>query len=131
MLAAVALLASRAAFTLPALPAAGGYAVLKKLMLAMELPVDKALPSFSTLKDYGNTSSSSTWWVGTASRACVPHSSGTLPACCRMGLSGAQLGMPPRAAMLAWAGAARLCRVAWDAAQHARPASGMPNFWAA
>jgi len=32
-------------------------------MLSMHLPVDKALPSFCTLKDYGNTSCSTTWWV--------------------------------------------------------------------
>jgi len=42
---------------------AGGYAVLKGLMKAMSLPVEKVLPSFSTLRDYGNTSCSTTWYV--------------------------------------------------------------------
>ena len=40
---------------------AGGYAVLKGLKSAMRLPVDKMLPSFATLRDYGNTSCSTTW----------------------------------------------------------------------
>lgn len=39
----------------------GGYAVLKGLQQAMHLPVDKMLPSFATLRDYGNTSCSTTW----------------------------------------------------------------------
>ena len=42
---------------------AGGYAVLKGLQNAMRLPVDKMLPSFGTLRDYGNTSCSTTWYV--------------------------------------------------------------------
>jgi len=41
---------------------AGGYAVLKGLMKAMNLPVQKVLPSFAVLKDYGNTSCSTTWY---------------------------------------------------------------------
>jgi predicted naringenin-chalcone synthase len=40
---------------------AGGYAVVKGLQQAMRLPVDKVLPSFATLRDYGNTSCSTTW----------------------------------------------------------------------
>ena len=39
---------------------AGGYAVLKGLQKAMRLPLDKVLPSFATLRDYGNTSCSTT-----------------------------------------------------------------------
>ncbi|GBF90942.1 hypothetical protein Rsub_03797 [Raphidocelis subcapitata] len=42
---------------------AGGYAVLKGLMAAMRLPTEKMLPSFATLRDYGNTSCSTTWYV--------------------------------------------------------------------
>jgi len=42
---------------------AGGYAVLKGLQNAMQLPVAKMLPSFATLRDYGNTSCSTTWYV--------------------------------------------------------------------
>jgi len=42
---------------------AGGYAVLKGLQNAMRLPVNKMLPSFATLRDYGNTSCSTTWYV--------------------------------------------------------------------
>jgi 3-ketoacyl-CoA synthase len=41
---------------------AGGYAVLKGLMKAMCLPLDKVLPSFAVLRDYGNTSCSTTWY---------------------------------------------------------------------
>jgi hypothetical protein len=41
--------------------AAGGYAVVKGLQQAMRLPVEKVLPSFATLRDYGNTSCSTTW----------------------------------------------------------------------
>lgn len=40
---------------------AGGYAVLKGLQMAMRLPAEKLLPSFATLRDYGNTSCSTTW----------------------------------------------------------------------
>lgn len=39
----------------------GGYAVLKGLKQAMQLPVEKMIPSFATLRDYGNTSCSTTW----------------------------------------------------------------------
>jgi hypothetical protein len=42
---------------------AGGYAVLKGLQSAMRLPSEKMLPSFATLRDYGNTSCSTTWYV--------------------------------------------------------------------
>ena len=42
---------------------AGGYGVLKGLQQAMHLPVDKVLPSFATLRDFGNTSCSTTWYV--------------------------------------------------------------------
>ena len=39
---------------------AGGYAVLKGLQAAMRLPVGTMMPSFATLRDYGNTSCSTT-----------------------------------------------------------------------
>jgi 3-ketoacyl-CoA synthase len=42
---------------------AGGYAVLKGLQNAMRLPPAKMMPSFATLRDYGNTSCSTTWYV--------------------------------------------------------------------
>ena len=40
---------------------AGGYGVLKGIQKGMRLPSDALLPSFATLRDIGNTSSSSTW----------------------------------------------------------------------
>ncbi len=36
--------------------------MLKGLQQAMRLPLDKMLPSFASLRDYGNTSSSTTWY---------------------------------------------------------------------
>ena len=39
---------------------AGGFAVLKGLQAAMRLPLEKMLPSFATLRDFGNTSCSTT-----------------------------------------------------------------------
>jgi 3-oxoacyl-[acyl-carrier-protein] synthase III len=44
------------------LSAAGGYAILKGIQKGMRLPADKMMPSFANLKDYGNTSSSTTWY---------------------------------------------------------------------
>eukprot|EP00882_Tetradesmus_deserticola_P000497 GHRQ01000548.1.p1 GENE.GHRQ01000548.1~~GHRQ01000548.1.p1 ORF type:complete len:504 (+),score=215.48 GHRQ01000548.1:478-1989(+) len=41
---------------------AGGYAVLKGIQQGMDLPVDAVLPSFAALRDYGNTSCSTTWY---------------------------------------------------------------------
>ncbi|KAF6256625.1 FAE1/Type III polyketide synthase-like protein-domain-containing protein [Scenedesmus sp. NREL 46B-D3] len=41
---------------------AGGYAVLKGIQKGMDLPVDAVLPSFAALRDYGNTSCSTTWY---------------------------------------------------------------------
>ena len=40
---------------------AGGYGVLKGIQKGMRLPSETLLPSFATLRDIGNTSSSSTW----------------------------------------------------------------------
>ncbi len=40
---------------------AGGYGVVKGLKQAMGLPVEKVMPSFAALKDFGNTSCSTTW----------------------------------------------------------------------
>lgn len=42
---------------------AGGYGVLKGIQKGMRLPSDVLLPSFATLRDIGNTSSSSTWYT--------------------------------------------------------------------
>lgn len=42
---------------------AGGYAVLKGIQKGMNLPVEAVLPSFATLRDMGNTSSSTTWYT--------------------------------------------------------------------
>jgi hypothetical protein len=42
--------------------AAGGYAILQAVKKGLSLPADKMMPSFVSLRDYGNTSSSSTWW---------------------------------------------------------------------
>ena len=42
---------------------AGGYSVLKGIQKGMHLPSDALLPSFATLRDIGNTSSSSTWYT--------------------------------------------------------------------
>jgi 3-oxoacyl-[acyl-carrier-protein] synthase III len=36
--------------------------VLKGIQNGMELPVDSVLPSFAALRDYGNTSCSTTWY---------------------------------------------------------------------
>ena len=41
---------------------AGGYAVLKGIQKGMSLPMEMMLPSFASLRDYGNTSSSTTWY---------------------------------------------------------------------
>jgi 3-ketoacyl-CoA synthase len=35
---------------------------LKGIQKGMRLPADKMMPSFANLKDYGNTSSSTTWY---------------------------------------------------------------------
>ena len=40
---------------------AGGFAVLKGVQLGMDLPPSTMLPSFASLRDYGNTSGSTTW----------------------------------------------------------------------
>ena len=37
--------------------------MLVAFMKGMRLPVAKALPSFAALRDYGNLSSASTWYV--------------------------------------------------------------------
>jgi 3-ketoacyl-CoA synthase len=41
---------------------AGGYAVLKGIQKGMSLPMEMMLPSFASLRDMGNTSSSTTWY---------------------------------------------------------------------
>lgn len=40
----------------------GGYAVLKGIQKGMNLPDEAVLPSFASLRDMGNTSSSTTWY---------------------------------------------------------------------
>ncbi|KAI8476033.1 MAG: FAE1/Type III polyketide synthase-like protein-domain-containing protein [Monoraphidium minutum] len=42
---------------------AGGYAILQAVKKGMRLPADKMMPSFVSLRDYGNTSSASTWYT--------------------------------------------------------------------
>jgi 3-ketoacyl-CoA synthase len=42
---------------------AGGYSVLKGVQKGMKLPHNLMLPSFAALRDYGNTSCSTTWYV--------------------------------------------------------------------
>jgi len=42
---------------------AGSYAVLKALQKGMQLPAHHLLPNFAALRDYGNTSSSTTWYT--------------------------------------------------------------------
>jgi 3-ketoacyl-CoA synthase len=42
---------------------AGGYAVLQSIKQGMGLPTSAMLPSFANLKDYGNTSSATTWYT--------------------------------------------------------------------
>jgi len=37
--------------------------VLKAVQAGMSLPASKVLPSFAALRDYGNTSCSTTWYV--------------------------------------------------------------------
>jgi hypothetical protein len=41
----------------------GGYAVLKGIQGGMHLPGPKMIPSFAALREYGNTSCSTTWYV--------------------------------------------------------------------
>jgi 3-ketoacyl-CoA synthase len=43
--------------------AAGGYGVLKGIQDGMHLPTPKMIPSFAALREYGNTSCSTTWYV--------------------------------------------------------------------
>lgn len=42
---------------------AGGYAVLKGIQKGMSLPDEAVIPSFASLRDMGNTSSSTTWYT--------------------------------------------------------------------
>jgi predicted naringenin-chalcone synthase len=47
----------------PGFAAAGGYAVLKGIQKGMALPDEAVIPSFASLRDMGNTSSSTTWYT--------------------------------------------------------------------
>lgn len=49
---------------------AGGYAVLKGIQDALHLPSNKMIPSFATLREYGNTSCSTTWYAFGYSEQC-------------------------------------------------------------
>ena len=42
---------------------AGGYAILLGIQKGLHLPSEKMLPSFCSLRDFGNTSSASTWYT--------------------------------------------------------------------
>jgi hypothetical protein len=42
---------------------AGGYAILRGIQKGLRLPAEKMMPSFASLRDFGNTSSSSTWYT--------------------------------------------------------------------
>jgi 3-ketoacyl-CoA synthase len=57
------LLAPSLSTLLPLLLLPGGYAVLKGVQEGMKLPSSKMLASFASLRDYGNTSCSTTWYV--------------------------------------------------------------------
>jgi predicted naringenin-chalcone synthase len=48
----------------------GGYAVLKGIQGGLALPATKMLPSFAALRDYGNTSCSTTWYVMAYMESC-------------------------------------------------------------
>ncbi|KAG2486089.1 hypothetical protein HYH03_015290 [Edaphochlamys debaryana] len=49
---------------------AGGYAVLKGLQEGLGLPSAAMIPSFAALREYGNTSSSTTWYALGYTEAC-------------------------------------------------------------
>ncbi|KAG2452218.1 hypothetical protein HYH02_003248 [Chlamydomonas schloesseri] len=49
---------------------AGGYAVLKGLQAELELPDAAMIPSFAALREYGNTSASTTWYALGYTEAC-------------------------------------------------------------
>jgi 3-ketoacyl-CoA synthase len=42
---------------------AGGYAVLRAIQKGLRLPAQQMMPSFASLRDFGNTSSASTWYT--------------------------------------------------------------------
>jgi 3-ketoacyl-CoA synthase len=42
---------------------AGGYAVLRAIQKGLRLPVEQMMPSCASLRDFGNTSSASTWYT--------------------------------------------------------------------
>ncbi|EFJ47012.1 hypothetical protein VOLCADRAFT_61822 [Volvox carteri f. nagariensis] len=49
---------------------AGGYAVIKGLQEGLNLPASCMIPSFAALREYGNTSSSTTWYALGYTEAC-------------------------------------------------------------
>ncbi|WIA33064.1 hypothetical protein OEZ86_006220 [Tetradesmus obliquus] len=42
---------------------AGGYAILRGIQKGLRLPAQAMMPSFASLRDFGNTSSASTWYT--------------------------------------------------------------------
>jgi 3-ketoacyl-CoA synthase len=93
---------------------AGGYAVLKGIQKGMNLPIEMMLPSFASLRDYGNTSSSTTWYsfaylerFGMIKRGQRLMQVGALRCSC-FGLGGrgeqpfCLSGLPPAAALPCW-----------------------------
>jgi 3-ketoacyl-CoA synthase len=42
---------------------AGGYAILRGIQKGLRLPAQQMMPSFASLRDFGNTSSASTWYT--------------------------------------------------------------------
>jgi 3-ketoacyl-CoA synthase len=42
---------------------AGGYAILRGIQKGLRLPAEQMMPSFASLRDFGNTSSASTWYT--------------------------------------------------------------------
>jgi hypothetical protein len=42
---------------------AGGYAILRGIQKGLRLPAEAMMPSFASLRDFGNTSSASTWYT--------------------------------------------------------------------
>ncbi|MEW5300762.1 MAG: hypothetical protein WDW36_003669 [Sanguina aurantia] len=50
---------------------AGGYAVLMGIQEGMKLPNSSMIPSFAALREYGNTSASTTWYAFGYTESCV------------------------------------------------------------
>lgn len=55
----------------PPPPTPGGYAVIKGIQERLGLPSSQLLPSFASLREYGNTSASTTWYAWGYIESCV------------------------------------------------------------